>query len=269
MVPGQEHKRHPEICCFFVNPDAQVLPFCLERLTDALLSDPATVIAGAQVLLPDGTVNSGELPVHFSGLSWCSNYQGLAEEGDAREAFAVSGCAYLVRASTFERFHGFRARFEMYYDDTDLCWRTHIAGLKTMFVPTALVVHDYTDKEAFRWLWVERNRLLMLLTDTEMRTLLILLPGLLAMEAGSWVMAIAGGWWRYKARAYWQISSRPDWLWRERRQIRSYRKVSDGAILRHLKFELETPGRPLPVYVRVLNRILAGYGRWVRKVLST
>lgn len=248
---------------FFVNPDAQVDPDCLDQLAAALVADPSAVIAGAQILLPDGTVNTGELPVHFSGLSWCGNYRGSVEDGLAREAFAVSGCAYLVRASTFRRFQGFRSRFEMYYDDTDLCWRTHLAGLKTLYVPSAHVVHDYSDKAQYRWLWVERNRLLMLISNVEARTLLVLLPGLLATELGSWLAAVAGGWWRYKARAYWQIASRPKWLRLERRKVRAYRLISDAQLLRHLKFELETPGRPNPSYLRVVNLTMARYRVWV------
>ncbi len=247
----------------FVNPDAQLSSNCLELLNDALSADPRAVIAGAQILLPDGKVNAGEAAVHFSGLAWCGNYRGTPEDGDARDAFAVSGCACLVDAGTFERFRGFRSRFGLYYDDTDLCWRTRAAGLKTLFVPKATAIHDYSDKGAYRWLWVERNRLLMLLTNTEVPTLLLLLPGLLVIEAGSWAMALSGGWWRYKLRAYLEVASRPGWLLRERREMTSLRRLPDSDILPRLRFELEAPGRALPRYLRALNRALSGYGSLV------
>jgi len=253
---------------FFVNPDARLDPNCLELLVSALATDPDSVIAGAQIMLPDGTVNSGELPVHFSGMSWCGNYRGAAEEGDAREAFAVSGCAYLVRAPTFRAFRGFRSRFEMYYDDTDLCWRTRLAGLKTMFVPNARVVHDHTEKEGYRWLWVERNRLLMVLTNTEARTLLMLIPVLVAFEICSWIMAIIGGWWKYKLQAYRQIVFGPVWLWRERREIRGYRTQADSSVIPYLTFELDTPGRPTPRFVRIVNGLFVRYGRWMMRTLA-
>jgi GT2 family glycosyltransferase len=253
---------------FFVNPDARVAPDCLALLGDALSENPLAVIAGAQILLPDGTAGGGDNPVHFSGLSWLANYRGEPERGPARAAFAVSGCAYLVDSDVFRRFHGFRCRFEMYYDDTDLCWRTHVAGLHTLFVPQAHVEHDHHDMGSYRWLWVERNRLWMLLTNTEWRTLLALAPGLVFVEACSWLAALSGGWWLYKLRAYRQIASSPLWLLRERRVIRESRAVADSQIVTCLRFELETPGRPLPVYVRLGNRVLAVYGRWVLRVLT-
>jgi GT2 family glycosyltransferase len=253
---------------FFVNPDARVAPDCLSLLNAALTGDPFAVIAGAQIMLPDGTVNAGEGPVHFSGLSWCGNYRGVPARGPARPAFTVSGCAYLIDADVFCRFHGFRSRFEMYYDDTDLCWRTYIAGLRTLFVPEAHVEHDYKDKGPYRWLWVERNRLWMLLSNTERKTLLTLAPGLAFMEACSWVVALSGGWWRYKLRAYGQIALSPLWLLRERRAIGELRTVPDSEVITRLVFELETPGRMPPLSVRLANQVLGRYGRWVRRVLD-
>jgi GT2 family glycosyltransferase len=252
---------------FFVNPDARPAPNCLELLETALDKDPLAVIAGAQVLLPDGTVGGGDDPVHFSGLSWLGNYRGTPARGEARAVFAVSGCAYLIDTDVFHRFHGFRSRFEMYYDDTDLCWRTHIAGLRTLFVPEAVVEHDYEDKGTHRWLWVERNRLWMLLTNAERKTLLVLAPGLIFIEACSWLMAVSGGWWRYKLEAYRQVASSPRWLLRERSTVAASRTVPDSEVITHLVFELETPGRARPLYVSLGNRVLAGYGRWVRRVL--
>ncbi len=252
---------------FFVNPDARPWPDCLALLGDALDGDPLAVIAGAQILLPDGTVNAGEGPVHFSGLSWCGNYRGEPEHGLARPAFAVSGCTCLIDADVFRRFCGFRSRFEMYYDDTDLCWRTHIAGLRTLFVPEARSTHDYEDKGSYRWLWVERNRLWMLFSNTERKTLFALLPGLAFIEACSWLLALFGGWWRYKLGAYSEIASSPRWLLGQRRVISRSRTVPDSEIITHLVFELETPGRELPFYVRLGNRVMARYGRWVRRFL--
>jgi GT2 family glycosyltransferase len=157
----------------------------------------------------------------------------------------------------------------MYYDDTDLCWRTYIAGLHTLFVPAARAEHDYKDKGPYRWLWVERNRLWMLLSNTELKTLLTLAPGLAFVEACSWMVAVSSGWWRYKLRAYAAVALSLRWLLHERRVIGELRTVPDSEVITRLVFELETPGRVPPIYVRLANQVLARYGRWVRRVLGT
>jgi hypothetical protein len=80
-------------------------------------------------------------------------------------------------------------------------------------------------------------------------------------------MAVSGGWWRYKLEAYRQVASSPRWLLRERSTVAASRTVPDSEVITHLVFELETPGRARPLYVSLGNRVLAGYGRWVRRVL--
>ncbi|MFM7068731.1 MAG: glycosyltransferase, partial [Actinomycetes bacterium] len=58
-----------------------------------------------------------------------------------REVFAVSGACVLVRADLFAAIEGFSESIPYFGEDTDLCWRAHIAGATVQFCPRAVVAH--------------------------------------------------------------------------------------------------------------------------------
>jgi len=251
---------------FFINPDATPAPECLQQLANELTSDPSVVVAGAQALMPDGRTNAGENPVHVSGLSWCGRYLQPRETGAPRDAFAVSGCAMLVRASAFARLGGFRDRFFMYYDDSDFCWRARMAGNRVRYCPNALVEHDYADKGAHKWLWVERNRLWMVLTNYERATLIRMTPLLLAVEAMMWAAALAGGWWRYKVRSYHDVARSVAWMRFQRKLNRYHRRIPDSELLPAMAAELRVGPMPLQ---RLINPLMRGYVHLIVKRART
>ena len=70
-----------------------------------------------------------------------------------------------------------------YLEDTELSLRCWQRGLKVMFVPDAVVLHDYEfSRNPSKLGLLERNRLIMLLTLYERHTLAVLAPALLAVE---------------------------------------------------------------------------------------
>ena len=243
---------------FFINPDARADERCVETLVAALDADPLAAVAGAQVLLPDGTVNAGDNPVHVAGLSWCGNYRGLPEQGAPRQVMAVSGAAMLVRADVFRRLRGFADRFFLYFDDTDFCWRAQLAGRHVWLCPDARVEHDYEDKGPHRWLWVERNRVWMVLANYERRTLVALLPVLLLIEAAMWTASIAQGWAGYKARSYADIVRALPWLRTRRRFVAATRETGDAAMLERLSASVEAVNFPRALLLP-LNAVLRLY----------
>ena len=51
-----------------------------------------------------------------------------AQHDAVRDTFSVNGATMLVRADLFEAVDGFPSDFSAYEEDTDLCWRVHLAG---------------------------------------------------------------------------------------------------------------------------------------------
>ncbi len=174
----------------FLNPDTRVEVGWLEALRRALEADPRAGMATACILLgehPD-RVNACGNEVHLSGLTLC---RGMGQPFKAYdtpcEVGAVSGAAFLMRRELFERLGGFDASFFLYMEDTDLSLRARLAGKRILYVPEAVVYHDYQLRFGRRKIFFqERNRYRMLLKIFRWRTLLALLPALLLAEAVTW-----------------------------------------------------------------------------------
>jgi GT2 family glycosyltransferase len=136
----------------FINPYAEADASCIAELHDALDARRDAVIAGAQVLLPDGRVNAGDNALHLTGLSWAGRYGLAPESGPPRPAAVVSGATLMVRRDAFEALGGYTEGFFMYYDDVDLAWRARLLGWEVLFCPSATLAHDYEfTKGSYKW----------------------------------------------------------------------------------------------------------------------
>jgi GT2 family glycosyltransferase len=225
---------------FFLNPDAIAAEDCLERLMESV-DGPDVAIVGAQVLLPDGRVNAGDNPVNIAGISWSGGYGGPREHGPPRDTAGVSGAALLARRDSFSSVGGLCPHFFLYVDDTDLCWRTRLAGGRVRYCPEAVVVHDYDfDKGTRKWLYLERNRAWALLSNLQPRTLALLAPVLLGTELAVVVRAAREGWLREKLRAWAGVLARLPALLRWRRTVQAGRRVSDRRVLDRFVGGVET-----------------------------
>jgi GT2 family glycosyltransferase len=214
----------------FVNGDAVVRPDALHALVDALRDDEVGLASGSLRLYdqPD-VMNSAGNPVHFTGLSWAG---GLGEPSSAyaapRDVTSATGAATAVRADRFAELGGFAEPMFAYHEDSELSLRVWQRGWKVRYVPGAVVLHRYEfSRNPQKSYLLERNRLFLVATLYERRTLLVVLPALLALEAAVAAVALRQGWFRQKARGWW-------WLWRNRgvvkarrREVQSARRVPD------------------------------------------
>ena len=252
---------------FFLNPDATAANDCLERLLEAV-DGPDVAVVGAQVLLPDGRINAGENPINIAGISWSGGYGRPRERGPARDTAAVSGAALLVRRDTFLDVGGLCPFFFLYVDDTDLAWRVRLGGRRVRYCPEAVVVHDYEfEKGAHKWFYLERNRAWALLSNLQLRTLVLLAPVLLITEAAVLVRAAREGWLAEKARAWASVLAHAPELIRWRRSVQAGRKVSDRRVLDLFSGGIETDliDTGLP---RWINPCMECYRRLVLRLLG-
>jgi GT2 family glycosyltransferase len=221
----------------FLNPDILVQPGWLEALSRVLDADPGVAMATARILLQDrpDTINACGNDVHISGLTLC---RGM---GQPRQAFdtpsevaAVSGAAFMIRRELFNQLGGFDARYFLYMEDTDLSLRARLAGWRILYVPEALVYHNYQlGFESRKIYYQERNRYLTLLKIYHFRTLLALLPTLLLAEVVTWgfVLSYEPKCLINKLNAY--VAILRDWspLIQARGRAQSTRKITDRTLL--------------------------------------
>ncbi|HEX2029247.1 MAG TPA: glycosyltransferase family 2 protein [Nitriliruptorales bacterium] len=248
-----------------VNADAYVRPDTLARLA-AAAQHPGVGAVSASIRLADDPqrLNSAGNPISYVGLSWSGGFgEAASQHAIMREVAGASGAGLAIRRQLWEELGGFEPLYFAYHEDAELSWRCWQRGLRVLYVPDAVVVHRYEfSRNPLKYRLVERNRLLFVLTLFERRTLLLIAPALVAVEAAMLAVGVVEGWWREKLRGY-------GWLLRHRRQVRARRRqlqaerrVPDRA-LAHLLTGRFTPANVrLPRGGGVVGRLLGAY--WAR-----
>ncbi|APT83889.1 glycosyltransferase family 2 protein [Corynebacterium aquilae] len=179
---------------FFLNPDTYVED---PNLLDVIRSGYDTPLAAwmPYLVLPDGTVNSAGNALHISGLSWVNGY---GQRPDIRDGFTdisiASGACLAVRRQWWERLGGMAELYFMYHEDTDFSARLLLAGGQIGLLHGAQVHHDYDySKGDYKWIYIERNRLLFILATWPWPVIAVLAPQLVAVGLGLWAIAAKQG----------------------------------------------------------------------------
>jgi GT2 family glycosyltransferase len=255
----------------FLNPDTVVQPGAVAALA-RVLEDDAIGVAQARLrlLAEPELLNSGGNVVHVSGLAWPGGYRDPADTLDELEDIPyASGAAFAIRASLFRELGGFTERLFLYQEDLDLCWRARLRGRRVVVTPDADILHDYvfdrTDRR--KEYYLERNRLVFVLTAYSGRLLLLLAPVLVAAELGLVLLGARQGWWREKLAGWAWLARNAAWLRSRRRRTQGLRRVSDRAVARHLTPTLDPRMLELPPGVALANGLLAAWWRVVRVFL--
>ena len=142
-------------------PDARLRPGALAALVSWMDAHPNAGACGPLTLNPDGTLQLSwtQFPTVWSELRGRHNRRlgpdaacvpltadALRRLPDAQAVDWVSGACMLVRGHVLAQDLGgvlFDPDFQMYSEETDLCFRLRRAGYSTFFLPQAEVVHHY------------------------------------------------------------------------------------------------------------------------------
>jgi GT2 family glycosyltransferase len=254
----------------FVNSDAIVEPDALAALASVAVR-PEVCIASASLRLassPD-LMNSAGNPLHVLGLSWAGALGETAQRHQAEtDITSATGAAMMVRRDVWTVLRGFTEPFFAYCEDADLSLRCWQAGWSVRFVPNAVVRHHYEfSRNPSKWYLLERNRLAMLLCDYELRTLVLLLPPLLALEVALLLVASAGGWFGAKLRGYRWLWRHRRWLRRRRSELRAVRRRTDRELAHLLTPSFDSQVLPLPAGTALLNATMRTYWAVVSRFL--
>lgn len=255
----------------FVNSDVVVRPGAVAALARAV-ADPTVGIACASVRLLDrpDTVNTVGNPVHFLGLSWAG---GLGEPASAHavptDVASATGAAFACTRATWERLAGFYEPLFLYQEDTELSLRCWQLGLAVRYEPSAVVDHDYEfARNPGKWELLERNRLFLMLTLWERRTLVVILPALLGMELAMLAVSLRQRWWRAKLRGWWWLLRHRSLIRARRAEIAATRVVPDCDVLPRLTGRFD-PGSETGVSApAVVQSVSAAYWWLARRLLG-
>lgn len=255
----------------FLNPDTVAAPGAVAALA-RVLEDPSIGVVQARLRLLDepDLLNSSGNVLHVSGLAWPGGYRDSAETlAGLRDIPYASGAACAIRADLFRELGGFTEELFLYQEDLELCWRARLFGLRIVATPDADVLHEYAFERADRRkeYFLERNRLAFVLTAYASRTLVLLAPVLLAVEASITLRAWRQGWLREKASGWSWLLRHRRWLGGRRRATQELRRVPDRALTRFLTPVLDPRMLELPGGVSLANALVSAWWRCVRVVL--
>ncbi len=231
-----------------LNNDAVPEPDWLEQMIRAMGQDQRIGCATPKVLsAADRTVfdNAGHA-VFADGLTrGRGRLEVDAGQYDRQEeVFGPSGCAALLRRRMLDDIGLLDEHFFAYCEDADLAFRARLRGWTCVYVPTAVVYHEFSATteafSAFKAMHVERNRLWLAVKNLPL-PLLLVSPGFTLLRywwQGVGALSHRGASGRFTAansrsalalillRAYLQAARGLPRVLRQRRQIQRRSRVS-------------------------------------------
>jgi hypothetical protein len=131
---------------FFVNNDTLFKQDILSPLKDFMETDQSIGAAAPMLLNPDETyqLSYGYHPSIINELRTkraTATIKRLPPDRSPKQVDWVSFAAVLVRKSVFEKLKGFDARYFMYFEDADFCYRMQQLGFKTFYCSGYSIIH--------------------------------------------------------------------------------------------------------------------------------
>lgn len=141
----------------FLNPDTEITGAAINKLWQALKTEPQAGAVGAKLLNSDGTLQTSciqPFPTILNQLLCAEALRlrfprlplwGMAAlfEADMQPAVieGISGACVMLPRQLLKQIGLFSEDYFMYAEDMDLCYKVHHAGYKCYYVPTAVVIH--------------------------------------------------------------------------------------------------------------------------------
>ena len=244
-----------------MNPDTVVDRHWLDELVDAAARYPQAAFLQPKILLMDDQhiLNSAGNMIHVAGFGICRGI-GTPDEGrfeKEAEVCYTSGACTLARAEAVREIGPMDRLFFAYGEDKDWGWRGLMMGWHSMYIPSSRILHKWSPilgHSPRKFYLLEFERLLSIWKNYSKRTLLILAPLFLLVEASVLMHATFRGWLAEKLRSYSDLLRVRQNVARGRRSIQARRVIHDGAIIRNFVAEIEHPyvGAVAPI----LNRLV-------------
>ena len=238
-----------------LNNDAVASPEWIEELVGGVGASPEVGMCASKILFYGSDVIDKAGHLIFPDGQNRGRGTGERDRGQydgAEEVLAADGCAALYRKEVLEQVGGFDENFFAYAEDADLGLRARWLGWRCRYAPGAVVHHHhsstlgpYSSRKVY---WVERNRLWLALKNFPFPLLLLnpffsvyrlawnLLAALLRRGAAGNFRREGSLWllFRVQVRAYRDAWAGMGPMLRERRRIRTTRRIGNLEFCRHL-----------------------------------
>ncbi|MCV0411898.1 glycosyltransferase family 2 protein [Nitrosarchaeum sp.] len=156
----------------------------------------------------------------------------------------ASGTCLFSSKTIFEELNYFDEFLFLYHDDLDIGWRAAQKGIKSFFVPKAVIFH--AESYSLKWskakfYWLERNRKYCLLTHFSNDTLKKMKINLVLTEILVWVFYLVKGYLRVKINAEKSLRDNKDFIKGKQIEIEKNKIVSDIELINSFPDKIEVP----------------------------
>ena len=203
---GVRHARGKYV--FILNLDTQLDRNCLKELVKCAKKNRGSAISSKILLFEKkGIINTTGIAFNYLGFGWCDNLERKEQEfPDDMEVTFPSGAAFLIERKLYNDIGGFDENYFFYYEDSDLGWRLRLKGHKTVLAAKAIVYHKFFfGRHPKKFYYAERNRIMTMLKNYQLKTLLLILPPFVFTEIGVSFYFLATGSLLSKLAGYWWI----------------------------------------------------------------
>ncbi|AKE40448.1 glycosyltransferase family 2 protein [Corynebacterium kutscheri] len=251
---------------FFLNPDTLIVdPTLLDSMRAAAETDYAAWMP--YLLLEDGTINSAGNALHISGLSWCNGLGQQPIPGEITDISIASGACLAVKREWWEKLGGMELPYFMYHEDTDFSARILLAGGRIGLYHNAFVQHDYDyGKGDYKWIYIERNRIVFALSTWPGSVLAVLAPQLLGVGLGLWLIAAKEKRLGLKWKSTKLLLKDARTIYKMRRRTQKLRSVSAAEFFKKMSWQLDNPN--LGINNRIVDAVYVMYYRVALSLLG-
>jgi N-acetylglucosaminyl-diphospho-decaprenol L-rhamnosyltransferase len=132
----------------FINPDTELLSDNIKYILDTFQNRSNVGIIGAKLVSSDKRVQAWCAGKETDIWDIVRNNIGIVksrriwESKKIRNADWVSGAAFFISASAFEKLQGFCDEYFMYFEDQDMCRRARRLGYRVLYCPEVSFQHE-------------------------------------------------------------------------------------------------------------------------------
>jgi GT2 family glycosyltransferase len=231
---------------YLLNPDTEIMP---DAITEAIkVAESQELVGSVQSLLIRGDnqqeINSSGNALHFLGFGYAKgDHDPISTAPTKPKAIGYpSGAGVLLPTKVLKEVGLFDETLFAYHEDLDLGWRIMLTGRSNYIAPKSVVIHHYEfSRSIAKWHLMERNRLLVVLKNYKVLTIIALLPALAATDIAIWAFAVKGGWLKQKFKASFFFLKPSTWsyLLKARERINRTRRIPDFLIMVRMTSQIE------------------------------
>jgi GT2 family glycosyltransferase len=138
----------------FLDNDTEVDKNWLITTKNTFLKNPKVGCIQAKLLLLSDKKKfdyAGDYLNQYGLLTHRATYgdQDFGQFNKQTTIFAAKSAGMFIRKKVFDQIGGFDEDYFIYMEETDLCWRSWLAGYECLYLPTSIVYHEFSGSFKF------------------------------------------------------------------------------------------------------------------------